>query len=336
METQAEGQEAILLQLRRHNREIENQQNIPLFFIPDMNLQVLDDSRATVTLRERILQISKGLTIFPNNTDIPGHYKLIIKAQFQDIKSIRDKVDEFLRNLFDGRTTLYNQTWGLPTAYKFKPRRIETPNESDAITVYRQRMKNQVVKYKKEEAQIVTLAQAKVLTKGKTVVNVGTNVWNTTTTKQTTQTNVLDLNDSSQVKKFVAYFSEVTGLTAIKEEQQEIRKAMETRDNSIDARLDQQAQDVQTLIETTRQNTKAIQDNDHSYKQAIETIASSQKAIMEYFAQAVKSTQHDNTTITTQASTDISQLTPDPKSHCANDQAAGTHNNSEMTRGEET
>jgi hypothetical protein len=50
METQEEGQEAILLQLRRHNREIENQQNIPLFFIPDMNLQVLDDSRTTVTL----------------------------------------------------------------------------------------------------------------------------------------------------------------------------------------------------------------------------------------------------------------------------------------------
>jgi ABC-type molybdate transport system ATPase subunit len=197
-------------------------------------------------------------------------------------------------------------------------------------------MKNQVVKYKKEEAQIVTLAQAKVLTKGKTVVNVGTKAWNTTTTKQTTQTNVLDLNDSSQVKKFVAYFSEVTGLTAIKEEQQELRKAMENRDKSIDARLDQQAQDVQTLIETTKQNTKAIQDNDHSYKQAIETIASSQKAIMEYFAQAAKSTQHDNTTITTQASTDISQLTPDPKSHGANDQAAGTHDNSEMTRGEET
>jgi hypothetical protein len=86
METQEEGQEAILLQLRRHNREIENQQNIPLFFIPDMNLQVLDDSRTTVTLRDRLLQISKGLTIFPNNTDIPGHYKLIIKAHFKDIK----------------------------------------------------------------------------------------------------------------------------------------------------------------------------------------------------------------------------------------------------------
>jgi hypothetical protein len=73
MDTQAEGQEAIKLQLRRHNRETENQQNIPLFYIPDLTLQVLDDSRNPVTLRDRLLQISQGLTIFANDTDIPGH-----------------------------------------------------------------------------------------------------------------------------------------------------------------------------------------------------------------------------------------------------------------------
>jgi hypothetical protein len=146
MDTQAEGQEAIKLQLRRHNRETENQQNIPLFYIPDLTLQVLDDSRNPVTLRDRLLQISQGLTIFANDTDIPGHYKLIVKTDKQDasLKTTRDKIDEYLQKLYEPRPQLYHTEWGLPTAYRYKSNRIEIPQEADAITIYRQKMKNQV------------------------------------------------------------------------------------------------------------------------------------------------------------------------------------------------
>jgi hypothetical protein len=331
MDTQDEGKEAIKLQLRRHNRETENQQNIPLFYIPDLTLQVLDEQRNTVTLRDRLLQIANGITIFANNTDIPGHYKLIVKTDAQDtnLKPIRDKLDDYLSKLFEPRPTLYNPEWGLPTSYRYKPKRTELPQETDAMTIYRQKMKNQMQKYKKEEAQIVTLAQAKVLTQGKQVIHVGQNAWNKSPTAQSSSTNVLDLNNRTQVQKFITYFSEVTGLQSIKEEQQELKKALESRDQQLTERMAQQEADVKAVLEATKQNTQTIQANEQSFQKTIEDFAAGQKAIMSYLSRLAPSTPHDNTTITTQASTDISQLTPDPKVLNAHDSAAGNHDRRE-------
>jgi hypothetical protein len=191
-------------------------------------------------------------------------------------------------------------------------------------------MKNQVKKYKTEEAQIVTVAQAKVLTQGKQVIHIGQNAWKTNQASTTSNSNVLDLNNRSQVQKFITYFSEVTGLNTIKEEQQEIKKAMTERDQQLNQRMDQQDTNVREILEATKQNTKTIQDNEQTHKQTIQDIANGQQAIMAYLAKLSQQTQHDNTTITTQTSTDISQLTPDPRmQNGTHDSAAGGHDNSD-------